>query len=119
MLDKHRYVLTCPALTDTRFTNGVLTDVTESLFSAFKHWNCGSATLFETLVHLCGGCREMMLKPYLENIGGTKLFREIKTNAESHHSTLRYPRPLIVVMALRNFPRRDRGLDLLKPTPSW
>ena len=80
MLDKHRYVLTCPALTDTRFTNGVLTDVTESLFSAFKHWNCGSATLFETLVHLCGGCREMMLKPYLENIGGTKLFREIKTN---------------------------------------
>ena len=51
------------------FVNAVLTDITECLFGAIKHWVFGqskhSPSLFEALVRICQGCWRLMQKSYL------------------------------------------------------
>ena len=51
------------------FNNAVLTDITEGLFSAVKHWVFGqgsqSPTLFMAVVRITRGCLELYRKPFL------------------------------------------------------
>ena len=51
------------------FVNAVLTDITECLFGAIKHWVFGqskhSPSLFVALVRICQGCWRLMQKSYL------------------------------------------------------
>ena len=51
------------------FVNAVLTDITECLFGAMKHWVFGqskhSPSLFVALVRICQGCWRLMQKSYL------------------------------------------------------
>ena len=67
------------------FNNAVLTDITEGLFSAVKHWVFGqgsqSPTLFMAVVRITRGCLELYRKPFLTNY--VKLMkRVIKENKE-------------------------------------
>ena len=58
------------------FTNAVLTDITESLFSAIKQWVYGkgtmSPTLFMAIVRIINGCWRLVQKPYLRSYETTK-----------------------------------------------
>ena len=78
------------------FNNAVLTDITEGLFSAVKHWVFGqgsqSPTLFMAVVRIARGCLELYRKPFLTNY--VKLMkRVIKENKET---TVRCVHPLYV-----------------------
>ena len=78
------------------FNNAVLTDITEGLFSAVKHWVFGqgsqSPTLFMAVVRIARGCFELYRKPFLTNY--VKLMkRVIKENKET---TVRCVHPLYV-----------------------
>ena len=65
-----------PCLHYTSFVNAVLTDITESLFSAVKTWIFGSSsispTLFMSLVRIANGCLKLSLKDYLQDAALTK-----------------------------------------------
>ena len=58
------------------FTNAVLTDITESLFSAIKQWVYGkgtlSPTLFMAIVRIINGFWRLLQKPYLRSYQTTK-----------------------------------------------
>ena len=54
------------------FTNAVLVDVCECLFSALKTWVSGSkrsrTSLLMALIRIVDGCRNMILKPFLRPV---------------------------------------------------
>ena len=68
--DKHHY------MQDYRFCNAVLTDVTEGLIFATKHWVYGpsknSPTLFMAVVRMVDGCNDMANKRFLDPRAKTK-----------------------------------------------
>ena len=68
-----------------RFTNAVLTDVTESLFSALKRWIYGagrvSPTLLLAIVRIANGCLGLINKPTLKDVQTT--MKEIVRSTDS------------------------------------
>lgn len=67
-----------------RFTCGVLTDVTESLFSAMKYYTNGSGrkggvSLHNAMVRIIGGCLGLVQKKYVYPLAGSKLLKRIQS----------------------------------------
>jgi len=82
--DMVRAHMNAHTFTRPRFTNAVLTDVTESLFSAMKRWvskrNEQQVTLHQAVVRICAGCLAMAQKPYLYNPGKSALYSALASN---------------------------------------
>ena len=57
------------------FTNAVVVDVCECLFFALKSWTSGNSkkptSLLMAVVRIVEGCRRMMLKPFLYDVGSS------------------------------------------------
>ena len=66
-----------------QFSNAVLVDVCEILFSATKTWVMGSSrrgvSLLLAVVRIVEGCRDLLLKPFLKSMTTTKRFITKKT----------------------------------------
>jgi hypothetical protein len=69
-----------------RFTNAVLTDVTESLISAVKRWIYGggstSPSLLIAIIRIANGVLAMIKKPILKDMAATlkKIMAETRSN---------------------------------------
>ena len=66
-----------------RFTCGVLTDVTESLFGAIKYYTNGNGrkggvSLHSAMVRIIGGCLGLAQKKYVYPLAGSKLLKRIQ-----------------------------------------